>query len=197
MIDRALLFLRDQLNAHMSRAGGGAAAGLEEPVTFLDGDKLDPLTLKIGAINALLVNLEQEPIMRRDDPFVRTLPDGTAVRARPEVRLNLWVLFVARFHVYEAGLAALSSVLGFFQANPVFDGRSAPALDPAIDRLAMELHTLPMSEQNDLWGSLRLAYHPSLLFKVRMIAVRDADALPAPAVTDPRLELAHAVQAAG
>jgi hypothetical protein len=197
VIDRALLFLRDQLNAHMSRAGGGAAAGLEEPVTFIEGDKLDPLTLKIGAINALLVNLEQEAIMRRDDPFVRTLPDGTAVRARPEVRLNLWVLFVARFHVYEAGLAALSSVLGFFQANPVFDGRSAPALDPAIDRLVIELHTLPMSEQNDLWGSLRLAYHPSLLFKVRMIALRDGDALPAPAVTDPRVELAHAVQAAG
>ena len=197
MIDRALLFLRDQLNAHMSRAGGGAAAGLEDPVTFLEGDKLDPLTLKIGAINALLVNLEQEPIMRRDDPFVRTLADGSAVRARPEVRLNLSVLFVARFHVYEAGLAALSSVLGFFQANPVFDGRSAPALDPAIDRLVIELHTLPMSEQNDLWGSLRLAYHPSLLFKVRMIAVRDDDALPAPAVTDPRVELAHALQAAG
>ena len=86
-------------------------------------------------------------------------------------------------------------MLGFFQAHPVFDGRSAPALDPDIDRLTVELHTLPMSEQNDLWGSLRLAYHPSLLFKVRMIAVRDSDALPAPAVSDPRLELAHAVQA--
>lgn len=196
MIDRALLFLRDQLNGHLARAGGGAAAGLEDPVTFLEGDKLDPLTLKVGAISALLVNLEQEAIMRRDDPFVRTMADGSALRARPEIKLNLWVLFVARFHVYEAGLAALSSVLGFFQANPVFDGRSAPSLDPGIGRLAIELHTLPMSEQNDLWGSLRLAYHPSLLFKVRMIAVSDADALPAPAVTDPALELAH-VQAAG
>ncbi len=194
MIDRALLFLRDQLNAYMSRSGGGAAAGLEEPVTFLEGDKLDPLTLKVGAISALLVNLEQEMVMRRDDPFVRTLADGSAVRARPEVRLNLWILFVARFHVYEAGLAALSAVLEFFQAHPVFDGRSAPALDAAIERLAIELHTLPLSEQNDLWGSLRLAYHPSLLFKVRMIAVRDGDAAPVPAVTDPRLELAHAVQ---
>jgi hypothetical protein len=197
VIDRALLFLRDQLNGYLSRAGGGAGAGLEEPVTFIEGDKLDPLTLKIGAINALLVNLEQDMIMRRDDPFVRTLPDGSTVRARPDVRLNLWILFVARFHVYEAGLAGLSSVLEYFQANPVFDGRSAPALDPRIDRLVVELHTLPLSEQNDLWGSLKLAYHPSLLFKVRMIAVRDGDALPGVPVAEPRLELAHANQAIG
>jgi hypothetical protein len=197
MIDRALLFLRDQLNGQLARAGGGADAGLEEPVTFVEGDKLDPPTLKIGAINALLVNLEQDMIMRRDDPFVRVQPDGLSVRARPDVRLNLWVLFVARFHIYEAGLAALSSVLDYFQANPVFDGRSAPALDPRIDRLAVELHTLPMAELNDLWGSLKLAYHPSLLFKVRMIAFRDGDELPGVAVTEPRLELAHADQAAG
>ena len=194
MIDRALLFLRDELNAHLARAGGGAGAGLEDPVTLVDGDKLDPLTLKTGAINALLVNLEQDMIMRRDDPFLTTLSDGSIVRARPDIRLNLWILFIARFHAYEAGLAGLSSVLEFFQANPVFDGRSSPALDPGIDRLQVELHTLPLSEQNDLWGSLRLGYHPSLLFKVRMIIVRDTDALPGVAVSEPRLDLSHAVQ---
>lgn len=197
VIDRALLFLRDRLNEHLSRAGGGAGAGLEDPVTFVDGDKLDPLTLKVGAINALLVNLEQETTMRRDDPFVRTLPGGATVVARPEVRLCLWTLFVARYHVYEAGLAALSSLLEFFQANPVFDDRSSPSLDPRIARLTVELHTLPLAEQNDLWGSLRLTYHPSLLFRVRMIVFADGDAMPGPAVGEPRLELAHADQAAG
>lgn len=196
MIDRALLFLRDQLNAYLAQRGGGAGEGLEEPVTFVDGDKLDPLTLKTGAINLLLVNLEQELIMRRDDQFVRTLPDGATVRAQPDIRLNLLILFVARFHAYEAGIAALSSVLEYFQANSVFDGQSAPALDPRIDRLVVELHTLPVAEQNDLWGALRIAYHPSLLFKVRMIAIRDGDALPGIPVTEPRLELAHADQTA-
>jgi hypothetical protein len=197
VIDRALLFLRDQLNAFLAQAGGGAGEGLEDPVTLVEGDKLDPLTLKTGAINLLLVNLEQDLIMRRDDPFVRILEDGAAVRAQPDIRLNLLVLFVARFHAYEAGLAALSSVLRYFQANPVFDGRSAPALDPNIDRLMVELHTLPIAEQNDLWGSLKIAYHPSLLFKVRMVAIRDGDALPGVAVTEPLLELAHVDQAAG
>ena len=197
MIDRALLFLRDQLNAFLAQAGGGAGEGLEEPVTFVDGDKLDPLTLKTGAINLLLVNMEQEMIMRRDDPFVRTLADGATVRAQPDIRVNLMILFVARYHAYDAGLAALSSVLEFFQANALFDARSSPALDPEIDRLVVELHTLPIAEQNDLWGSLKLAYHPSLLFKVRLVAIRDGGSLPGVAVTEPRLELAHADQAAG
>lgn len=196
MIDRALLFLRDQLNLYLSRQGGGAGAGLEEPVVFVEGDKLDPLTLKTGAVSALLVNLEQDTVMRSDDPFVRTLPDGSAVRSSPAIRLNLWVLFVARFHAYEAGLAALSRVLEYFQANPLFEGRSSPALDPGIGRLAVELHTLPTAEQNDLWGALRLAYHPSLLFKVKMVVINDGAAMAAPAVSDPKLELAHAVQAA-
>ena len=192
MIDRTLLFLRDQLNEHLQRGGAGGAAGLEEVVSFVDGDKLDPLTLKSGAVNLLLVNLEQDMIMRRGDPFQRVLPDGSKARAAPEVRLNLWVLFVARYRVYEAGLAALSSVLEYFQSTPVFEARSAPALDPRIDRLTIELQTLPLAEQNDLWGALRLAYHPSLLFKVRMIAVQGSEAGPAAPVSEPVLELAHA-----
>jgi len=196
VIDRALLFLRDELNLFLSRQGGGAAAGLEEPVVLPEGDKLDPLTLKAGAVSALIVNLEQDHVMRSDDPFIRTLADGSSVRASPAVRLNLWVLFIARFHAYETGLAALSRVLQFFQANPLFDGRSSPALDPQIDRLTVELHTLPTAEQNDLWGALRLAYHPSLLFKVKMVVFQDGSAMAGPPVSDPKVELAHAIQAA-
>src|SRR5689334_21563885 len=107
MIDRAVVFLRDQLNMALAAASIG---GTEDAVTFPEGDKLDPPTLKTDQINALLVALEQDHLMRRNDPFVRTLSDGSTVRAEPEIRLNLMVLFVARFHVYEAGLAALSRV---------------------------------------------------------------------------------------
>lgn len=192
MIDRALIFLRDELNVHLSHADGGAAAGLEDTVRFVDGDKLDPLSLKSGAINLLLVNLEQDHVMRRADPFARLLPDGSTARARPEVRLNLWVLLVARFGVYEAGLAALSSALGFLQATPVFEPHSSPTLDPRIGRLVVELHTLPLSELNDLWGSLRIAYHPSLLFKVGMVVIADGTSAPTAPISEPVVELAHA-----
>jgi hypothetical protein len=197
VIDKALLFLRDQLNVALAATLGGGSGGTEDAVTFPEGDKLDPLTLKTGQINALLVALEQDHVMRRNDPFVRIMPDGSAARAEPEIRLNLMVLFVARYHVYEAGLSALSQVLAYFQSNPVFTAALAPALDPRIERLTLELHTMSMSEQNDLWGALRLAYHPSLLFKVRMLVFQDAGAQPGVPISEPRLELAHANPLAG
>lgn len=194
MIDRAVVFLRDQLNVALATASVG---GTEDAVAFPEGDKLDPLTLKTDQINALLIALEQDHVMRRNDPFARILADGSSVRSEPEVRLNLMVLFVARFHVYEAGLTALSRVLGYFQTNPVFTSANAPALDPRIERLAVELHALDISQQNDLWGALRLAYHPSLLFKVRMVVFQDASAQPSTPVSEPKLELAHADPTAG
>lgn len=194
MIDRAVVFLRDQLNVALATASVG---GTEDAVTFPEGDKLDPLTLKTDQINALLIALEQDHVMRRNDPFARILADGSSVRSEPEIRLNLMVLFVARFHVYEAGLTALSRVLGYFQTNPVFTSANAPALDPRIERLTVELHALDISQQNDLWGALRLAYHPSLLFKVRMVVFQDASAQPSTPVSEPKLELAHADPTAG
>lgn len=196
MIDRALLFVRDQLNEHSARTSRDEA-GTEDAFVFPEGDKLDPLTLKLGAVNMLLVNMEQDSTMRAGDPFMRRLPDGSSVPSQPAIRLNLMLLFVARFRAYEAGLAALSSLLRFLQANPVFDARAYPELDPRIERLVLELRTLPIKEQNDLWASLKLAYHPSLLFCMRMITVEgDIEAVPAAPVSEPVRRLEHAASPA-
>jgi len=196
MIDRALLFLRDRVNEHAALATGGAGTG--DAVVFPDGDKLDPLALKTGAVNLLLVNLEQEHVMRADDPFARTLGGGEVVAVQPAVRLNLSLLFVARFRAYDAALAALGTVLRFFQGNRVFNTAGFPDLDPGIGRLVVELATLPLDRQNDLWGSLRLAYHPSLLFRVRMLTVEQGmTAAPAAAVRAPAVEVRHGVSARG
>ncbi|MDV3455395.1 Pvc16 family protein [Sphingomonas sp. HF-S4] len=196
MIDRAMLFVRDRLNEHIARCSGSVDAGLGEAIVFPDGDKLDPLTLKVGAVNMLLVNMEQEMVMRADDPFARTLNDGSTLAVQPALRLNLMILFVARYRAYDAGLAALFAVLHFFQSNRVFEARAFPDLDPRIGRLVVELSTLPVTQQNDLWASLRLAYHPSLLFRMRMLTIeQDADAAPAPAVSEPQRDVGHAVPA--
>jgi hypothetical protein len=196
VIDRALLFIRDRLNEHVARSTGADDSGLGDAIAFPDGDKLDPLALKVGAVNLLLVNMEQELVMRGGDPFSRVLGDGSSLAVQPALRLNLMILFVARYRAYDAGLAALFAVLHFFQANRVFEARAFPDLDPRIDRLVVELTTLPLAEQNDLWASLRLAYHPSLLFRVRMLTVeQDAAAAPATLVGDPRVEVRHAVPA--
>jgi len=196
VIDRALLFLRDQVSDHVARATGNADGAAGEAVTFPDGDKLDPLTLKVGAVNLLLVNMEQEVMLRADDPFSRPLGDGTVAAVQPALRLNLSVLFVARYNAYDSALAALSAVLRFFQANRVFDARGFPDLDTRIGRLAVELITLPLHQHNDLWGALRLAYHPSLLFRVRLLTVEQEVGAPAPPIIAPVAEVRDAVSTA-
>ena len=73
-------------------------------------------------------------------------------------------------------------VIRFFQQNRALDHDNTPALSPLIDKLVLELVTLPLSEQNEIWSALRVSYHPSVLFRVRMVVFRDADGAAVPQI---------------
>src|SRR6185369_12615575 len=105
MIDQAMLFLRNRLNAHLAAPVPGQVAPAEDAVVFLDGDKTDPISFRVGAVTALLINVEQEPILRAANPYQRVGADGTSYQARLDIRVNLCVMFVARFKQYEQALA--------------------------------------------------------------------------------------------
>jgi hypothetical protein len=185
MIDAVLLLLRDQLNDHLhaqSTAGNGDS--VEDFVVLVDGEKMDPIVFKSGAVSALIVNIEEDATIRAADPFRRTLANGAKVPIAPEIRLNLSVLFVARYRRYEQGLARLSSIIQYFQNHRVLDHTNAPRLSSRIEKLAIELVTLPFSEQNEIWGTLRTAYHPSVLYRVRLVTVAEPDPLPGPEVVE-------------
>lgn len=174
MISEVLLFLKNELNAHLARDGD--ADGAEDKVVFLNGEKMDPVSFKLGAVTILLINVEEEAILRAANPYARVAAEGTSYSVHPDIRLNLFVLFVARFKQYEQALARLSGIIEYFQAHRVFDRRSAPALSSKIDKLVLELLTLPFSEQNNLWNALRTTYHPSVLYKVKTIVFEDQQA---------------------
>ena len=191
VIDQAMLFLRDTLNARLTTPAPGQIASAEDAVVFLDGDKTDPISFRVGAVTVLLINVEQEPILRAANPYQR-VSDGTTYHARPDIRLNLRVLFVARFKQYEQALAKLSQIISFFQSNPVLDALSAPGLPAAIPQLTMELVALPLNEQNDLWNALRAAFQPSLLYRVRMLVFADQQAsISGPVTSAAERELVH------
>jgi len=193
MIDLALMFLRDQLNAVL------AAPVLSQPPA--PGRRLSrlrrrrqsgPRHLKLGGVTELLINVEQEPILRAANPYQRVAPDGTAYQTRPDIRLNLCVLFVARYKQYEQSLAQLSRIIRYFQAHPVLDATMAPSMPPDIERLTMELLTLPLSEQNDLWNALRTTYQPSVLYRVRMLVFEDQQAAVTASVSNSTRSVVHA-----
>jgi hypothetical protein len=173
MLGEVIGLLKDQVNAYLgARSGWGTAQPDHGQVDFLKSDRVESPDFKLNGVTLLLVNLEQEHALRPGDPYLRTLADGTSQR-------------VARFTDYQEGLKYISLILQFFQSNRVFDHENAPNLSPAIDRLLVEPVTLPLSEQNMLWGLLRAAYLPSLLYKLRLVVYQDEDGVSLPNSTAP------------
>jgi hypothetical protein len=183
MIGDVLCLLRDRLNAYLSAsmpdAGGDSA---EARVQLIDGEKGDPIEFRLNAITVLLVNIEQETSNRSADPYLRTPGESGLRKLQPEIRLNLYVLFVARFKAYEQGLNQLGLVIRFLQGHRALDHDNTPGLAPQIEKLVLELVTLPLAEQNEIWSALRISYHPSVLFRVRMVVFKDAEGAAVPQI---------------
>lgn len=185
MLGDVLSFLKDRVNDHLRATAGWTPADPEpELVVFPGSEKVDTPDFKLEHLTLLLVNLEEDHTVRPPDPHRRVLADGSSLRVQPPVHINAHVLFVARFKEYEKSMTYLSRVLHFFQGHRLFDHRSAPGLSDRVEKLSMELLTLPFSEQNHLWGVLRAAYHPSLLYRARMVVLADELGVAPPRVVD-------------
>lgn len=183
MLGDVLVLLRDELNAHLRQAApDGGADAQEDRVQLIDGGQGEPIEFRADAVSVLLVNIEQEPHLRNADPYLRDAADPGLRRLAPEIRLNLYLLFVARFKAYERGLNLLALVLRYFQTHRALDRASHPALPAEVDKLVCELVTLPLAEQNEIWSALRIHYHPSLLYRVRMVVLRDAEGAAVPPI---------------
>jgi len=176
MIGEVVKFLRERLNKALPRDSDGAA---EDLFVYVGADKDDAVSFKSGAVSVLLIRIEEETTLRRPDLYSRISPEGVRERVEPEIRMNLYVLFVARFpDDYSRSLHHLSGVIRYFQNHRVFNHENSPELKEEISQLVLELITPSFSEQNEIWGSLRAAYQPSALYKVKMIVFQDADAQP-------------------
>ena len=181
MINTALMFLKNTLNDYLqSKDGANPDHVSEDRAVFIDGDKLDPISFKLETVTLLLINLEEENTLRAADPYFRSTPDGSFLKTQPDIRLNLYILFVAKFKQYENSLGCISDIIQFFQSNKVLTRQNAPTLSDKIERLTLELITPTFNEQNEIWNALRTTYHPSVLYKVKMIIYQDESAQPAP-----------------
>lgn len=192
MISDILIFLKNRLNAYLqTKWGWNPEESREDHVVFIDGERMDPLTFQLGAVSTLLINIEEENVLRLPDPYMRVSPDGIREQVQPDIRLNLYVLFVARFKQYEDALHYLSVIIQYFQNHRVLNHHNAPELDERIEKLVIELITLPFAEQNEVWNALRTTYHPSVLYKVKMVVFRDEDAEIVTAMGDQNLRISQ------
>ena len=183
MIGGVLVYLRKQLDgylrAQLPEPGDDPAA---DKVVFLDGDKMEPISFQEGAVTELLINIEEERQLRAADPYVGIRPADPAagipvavpLHKQPDLRLVLHILFVARFKQYDIAWDHLAKILEYLQWNPAFERDAYPDLPAGVGKLTFELVTQSFHEQNDVWNALRTTYHPSALYRVRLVVLQDA-----------------------
>ena len=173
MIHDVLNFLRDQLNIYFKIK----ADITEDRVQFIDGTRMDPISFPADTVTPMLMNVEEERTLRPPDLYAGLHENGAKKQVFPEIRLNLFVLFISKFNDYEQSMKFLSLIIQFFQSNRLFDHHSAPTLHKDIEKLIMELITMPFAEQDSIWNALRTTHMPSVLYKVKMIVFKDEESI--------------------
>lgn len=179
MIGDVLVLLKNRLNSHFRTMVSGTSGYGEDRICFIDGGvKTDQNPFKLDTVSILLFNIEQEKVFRQAEPYTRLSSDGISKKTQPDIIFNLYLLFAVRFTTYEQGLHHLSLVIQYFQRFNYLDHENTPELADNIDHLVVELISMTVAQQNELWGSLRTGYLPSIAYRVKAVIFRTEDALP-------------------
>jgi hypothetical protein len=96
------------------------------------------------------------------------------------IAINLFLLFSASFNekLNIDALKFISGVISFFQSKPVFTSQNSSDLNTGMEKLSFEIYNLTLSEQSNLWSTLGAKYAPSILYRVRVIAVDEGILMP-------------------
>ena len=185
MIRTALEFIKTELDAYI--------ADRENDTSYAPGSIVDinSIVSPNGTINLdnnkhitiMLAGIEEE---RREGkrPYIFPTDDNKFLTLNAPIEINLHLLFIAHSNDYETALRDLSDVIGFFQANVVFDEQRypnlnasvvAPAVKPwqLIERLSFRLINLSFEQQNNLWGMFGGKYMPSAVYKMVLLTAFD------------------------
>lgn len=165
MIDQTLIFIRDQINNYLMEIIHSKKVTLGHIVNQ-NGQT------NIGEIGITLINIEEEASLKNKNPYQK-IDEQNIAKINPPVYLNLYVLISAYFgdteENYKEALKNLARVIRFFQGKPVFNHQNSPDIDPAIEKILVEMVSLSFEQQNNLWSSLGGKYLPSVIYKIRPI----------------------------
>ncbi|OMP79647.1 DUF4255 domain-containing protein [[Flexibacter] sp. ATCC 35208] len=174
MIHTVLNVLKSKLNEFFNIKTGDDGM----LVKFIESGTSDRISFSTNAVTPFLINISEDRTFRQPDQYAGVWQNGIKTQLNPEVRIELLVLFVSNFSEYFQALSSISYVIRFFQANRAFDQHNAPGLsDENIERMTVELVSLQLAEQNQVWHSLHASYLPSVLYKVRVLTFLDNESI--------------------
>ena len=172
MIDKARAFLAQEVNAYFDAKFGAntekhVKMGNVARLTDADASPAPPSGVVFG-----VVNIEEDRISKSPDNYRKVGQDKIEYR-QPKVYLNLYLLFAVNISTYSEALKHLALVIQFFQHRYLFTTATSPALDPKIEKLILELHSLNFEQLNHMWGVLGGKYIPSVLYKMRVVGIEE------------------------
>jgi len=177
MISKALNLILSQINQYIEPVAGADEAVLGNVAL---NEAPDQNALKNKVILSL-VNVEEESTMKNTLNF-RKMGAGVNYQ-EPPVNLNLYLLFAAHYPLaYDTSLKRLSDVIRFFQHRKKFSINTASPLPDTLDPndpddielyLTAELYTMTFEQINHLWGSLGGKQMPFVMYKFRLVMIRD------------------------
>ncbi len=186
-MEATIEFIKTKLNNYLIQMFGDSAG----TVGFLSAQNWDPIVFADQQITMLIVNLEEDKIMRPDHLYRRKNEKGILVDVYPEIKLNVYILFVAKFGTYNEAWKQIFAIIRYFQANRLFSAESEPGLPSSVQQLIFELSTLSFSEQNELWSMLKVAYHPSVLYRAKLFVLQNEMIILSPEVRHLNSNLSH------
>lgn len=173
MLDEVLVVLKNKLNSYFKLITYSS----EDKVVFPDGSKADAISFTLNHVTLTLMNIEEEKMIRQANRFEGTIKNGIKTEINPSIGINATVLFISRFSDYEQTLKFLSLILAFFQKIPVLDHYNTPELPASVEKIRIELMTMPIAQQNEIWSSLRTTYVPSVIYKIGVLVYSDTDSM--------------------
>ncbi|WP_340200040.1 DUF4255 domain-containing protein [Ascidiimonas sp. W6] len=170
MINVVLNVLKDKLNEYLKNLGTTELNVVE----FINTNNNDPVSFTNDKVTPFLINISEDRKFRNADQYAGIIQNGIRTQINPEIRIELQVLFVSKFSDYNQALKFLSHVIKFFQVNRALTPLNAPQLsEENIEKLTVELISLPLEEQNQVWHSLNTSYLPSVLYRIRLLSFID------------------------
>lgn len=164
-----MVFITNQLNQYLKNT-----FDLDEDIVVLsnlvdsDGSSLTSTNNKVVIF---LANMEKDTMPIRQQQ-TSSLNQRTTM-SKPPIYLNLSIVIAANFTQknYLESLKFISNVISYFQSQSAFDQQNSPELDPCIEKLILDIENINRSELSNMWGMIGSKYLPSVVYRVRTIAL--------------------------
>ena len=122
---------------------------------------------EINKVVVTLVNIQEDRLATKKGSPGKKIGENTPVF------LNLHILISSHFDekLISEALRFLSAVIAFFQNKGVFFPSNTPTLDNSIEKLVFEIVNQDLREQSNLFSAIGVKYLPSVLYRMRMLAI--------------------------